>query len=327
MSASALIALLLLAPLAGQEGGTIRVDPLGRQLGGEVDGVAIAGDTLYWLTREGEGSRLRRQDGSGAVVEIARGGVWRGVAADRDGVWLAEWGEPAGRLLRVGRDGQLVPVLTGLAQPEGLLAHETGLYGIETEPPLIPELPFVPAAGPHAVLRRYRTGGSETLARWPTYAQPGESDLIAVTADALLLRQATELATRILRIEPATGRVEMLLTIPGLQAVTLAAGTLYWTAPSEEVSPHDRHASVWRLGKQGPEYVTDWLPARVQLVAVGPRVFAVSGDGVWEVPTRLGMPRRWRATGARYGAAGPRPDEITLIDPSGADTPVRLSVR
>lgn len=326
-SMSVLVMLLLLAPLAGQQGGGIRVDPLGRQLGGEVDGVAIAGDTLYWLARDGEASILRRQEGSGAVTDVARGGAWRGVAVDREGVWLAEWGEPTGRLLRVGNDGQIVPALTGLAQPEGLLAYADALYWIETEPPLVPDLPFVPAAGPHAALRRYRAGAVETLARWPTYAQPGESDPIAVTAEGILVRQATELATRILRIVPETGRVEMLVAIPGLQSVVSAAGTLYWTAPSEEVSPRDRNASVWRLGAQGPEYVTDWLPARVQLVAAGPRVFAVYGEGVWEVPPQLGMPRRWRATGASHVAAGPRPGEITLIDPPGADSPVRLSVR
>jgi len=279
------------------------------------------GDRWAWIEyRSGEITLLTRDQpgGTGSAAppakSIAAGrGAWMEVALAGQTTWLLARSGKLGELLRL-EPGKQKPdrVLAGLSNPGGLLTHDGRLYWIEVSPRL-PGLPGVPAAGPTCSLKELEGSRARTVATWPGAeggradrltiignplglgtanqdpVRPDRGDIVGISGDRVFIRSRRPLSTDFFGVSLKTGKTERLASEGGVQTAALRGQTLFWTAPSEEAVLRLSMRCVKRLGPNGPEKLTEWLPGGGNLVATDRRIVYVVG-GVYVIPESLGPP-------------------------------------
>jgi hypothetical protein len=240
-----------------------------------------------WLRTSPQKSTLYTTASAGSTQVVAAGSAWSDLAADGRTLWIANQGE--GAILEMQGSPSVTPrpLLEKLSEPGGLAAKNGTLYWAERTSAST-RYPWVPTAGPRLrVSSRGSAGATSVLGEWPAAAGklfgPGPEDLV-ISSDALYLRVRRPAATEFVRFPLGGGPPQRVAIEPGFQQAVVAGDSLYWSAPSPEVSDTGdvRAVKRWSPGRQAV-LLSDWLPG-------SGRLLALKGAPYWVSSNLYGLP-------------------------------------
>jgi len=237
----------------------------------------------------------------------------------KDILYLTEdQGPDSGQLWRARAGGAPQSLAQGLRSPQGLLATGDHLYWTETRPSPAPGLACVPvlqplslvyAANPDGQGRKLLAVSESAEAHFPgKFLGERQGQVYWLQHFG---QQYSRPLTTIWRAPVQGGAAEQMVRTEGAQDAVLAARTLYWTAPSEEMSPPLAGRTVRAMGLNGKatRTLTDWMSPDCRLVLAGRGLYCCDHSHVWRIPARLGEARP---------VAKPNLDPARLADYRGA---------
>ena len=280
----------------------VRLQPHATANAADVKLLCVSAGGVYWVSQPQDGaatlfraSRLGR-----AATQIATAADIRSLApAGRDLLYLTEDKAPnSGQLWRAG-PGQPAPrsLLQGLRAPQGLLATRDHLYWVETRPSPAPGLACVPVLQPLSLIYRADPNGQArallSVSESADTHFPGQ--LLGERAGKLYWlqhfgQQYNHPTMMVSRVPVQGGAAEQIVRANGSQDAVLATHMLYWTAPSEELSPalSGRTVRCVPLAGGTPRTLTDWMSADGRVCLAGQRPVYCDRTTIWRIPSRLG---------------------------------------
>ena len=298
--------LLILAALVVVFAAThLHLQPRATSKADDVKLLAISASGVYWVNqlKDGPATLWRAPRVGQTGQQIAAAADLRSLAAaGKDLFYLTEDKQPdSGQLWRV-RAGGGAPqsLLPGLRSPQALLATGGQLYWTETRPSPAPGLACVPVLQPLSLIMRANLDGQGRA-----LLSVSESAEAHFTGKFLGVRsgqfywlqhfgqQYSRPTTMISRVPLQGGPATQLAREDGRQDAVLAGRALYWTAPSEEMSPalSGRTVRCVPLSGGDPRTLTDWLTPDGSLLLVGQRPYYCDQTYLWRIPARLGEAR------------------------------------
>lgn len=283
--------------------------------------VALQADDrgLVWLETAGggpppTGSIFVRRPGDQAPRPIHPERPIRSFALSADQVFVLESDGQRGSLLSVPRGGgQPTTLAEGLLRPSSLLVEGTAAYWTETRPAAAPHVWHIPALLPRTVVRSQPTqaqGARQAIAAVETQAEQFQGALLGLHADRLywldISGSDVHGSWSTIRSVPSTGGlVETVARVRGVRTALLEAGTLYWTASSEDAGDPLQYCCIRqaRVPEGSPTTLTDWLIPGGRLHRYGGQLYYAGIDGLWAVPEALGRGRRLRRGIVSHGLA------------------------
>lgn len=264
--------------------------------------LCVSAGGVYWVDQApGGGATLLHAARVGAAPRTLASApsITSLAAAGKSLVYLTEDKTPSSGQLWQAGPGSAPPrsLRQGLRAPRGLLATREHLYWVETRPAPVPGIACVPVLQPLSLIYRANLDGEA-----PALLAVSESDeahfpgRLMGERDGQLYwlqhsgQQYQHPITTVSRVPVQGGPAEQMARAEGLQEALVVGSTLYWTAPSEEISPPGAGRSVRCLPLAGGEArtLTDWLSPRGALGMIGGRVVYCDQTTVWRIPSRLG---------------------------------------
>lgn len=276
---------------------------------GEVRSLAVTRAGVFWIAAPGESGGgparvLHLPHGSREATELLRAHDVRSLFVLRSEVWaLVETGaeEGSGELRRIRPEGSEV-IADGLHSPQGLwvMGGSAGgdartVYWTESRSARAEGIAHVPVMRPLHVVRV--ADATELRPRLLGVVEGAEPHflgrLLGVREGKLYWTEPTGWGfpgRRTLVMRGAAGsEPEMIATVKGAHVAGLSGDVLHWTAHSEElaVPPTGRVVRRLDLRHGEPETLTDWMPARGELLVDGGRAYVSGERRVWAVPRTL----------------------------------------
>jgi len=278
------------------------------QAGGSI--VALQADDrgLVWLETAGAGppptgsiSVLERGDRAPRSIHPQR--PIRSLALSADQVFVLESDGQRGSLLSIPRSGgQPTTLAEGLLRPAGLLVEGAAAYWTETRPAAAPHVWHIPALLPRTVFCSrpiLAEGVEQAITAIESQTDEFQGALLGVD-DGRLYWLDVSGADRYgswstIRSAPSTGGLaETVAREKGMRTALLEAGTLYWTAPSEDAGDPLQYCCIRRatVPEGSPTTLTDWLMPGGKLHRYRGQLYYAGVDGLWAVSETLGRGRQ-----------------------------------
>lgn len=263
--------------------------------------LSVSAGGVYWVNQPPEGpAQLQHAPRVGAPARpVATAPAIRSLAPAGKGlVYLTEDQAPnSGQLWQAG-PGSAPPrsLRQGLRAPQGLLATPEHLYWVETRPSPAPGIACVPVLQPLSLVYRAAPDGqAPALLAVSESAEAHFPGKLLGERDGQLYwlqhsgQQYQHATTAISRVPVAGGAAEQVVRTEGLQDALLAGRTLYWTAPSAEMSPPGFGRTVRAMALPGGEArtLTDWMSTDGILGLAGGRPIYCDRTTIWRLPSRL----------------------------------------